>query len=70
MCDTAEGTAGYIILHTCNSKENITHINTVMSGIYGQLLSCRTYFPLTVEIGGILNESILRLAHHTHYLTF
>lgn len=56
MCDKA-GTAGYIIMHTCNIKENITHKNTVMSGIYGQLLSRRTYFPLTVEISGVLNES-------------
>lgn len=70
MCDKAEGTASYVIMHTCNSKENITHINTVMSGIYSQLLYCKSYFPLTVEISGVLNESKLKLTHRTRYLTF
>lgn len=50
---------------------NIRHTNTVMSVIYGQLLTCRIDFNFTVEVCEVLNKSRKKKhTHHTHFLTF
>lgn len=38
MCDKAEGTAGYIIMHTCNNKENITYKHCYVRNIWPTVL--------------------------------